>query len=149
MAMGCSTNAIIHLIAMARRAGQEIGLADFERYSRKVPVIGNVRPSGKTYLMEDFYYAGGIKGLMNQMKEHLHLDCMTVTGRTLAENIAGAGVYNDDVIRPLSNPIYGEGSLAVLTGNLAPMAASSSPPPWTKNSSSIPARRWCSTTIPA
>ena len=66
MAMGCSTNAIIHLIAMARRAGQDIGLADFERYSRRVPVIGNVRPSGSTYLMEDFFYAGGIRALMSQ-----------------------------------------------------------------------------------
>jgi len=120
MAMGCSTNAIIHLIAMARRAGHEIGLDDFERYSRRVPVIANVRPSGSTYLMEDFFYAGGIRALMAQMKEHLHLDCLTVTGRTLGENIEGARVFNDDVIRGLSNPIYGEGSLAVLKGNLAP-----------------------------
>jgi dihydroxy-acid dehydratase len=120
MAMGCSTNAIIHLIAMARRAGQDIGLADFERYSRKVPVIGNVRPTGDQYLMEDFFYAGGIRGLMSRMRQHLHLDCLTVTGKTLGENIAGAEVYNDDVIRGLENPIYGEGSLAVLTGNLAP-----------------------------
>src|ERR1700733_10718818 len=120
MAMGCSTNAIIHLIAMARRAGQEIGLADFERYSRKVPVIGNVRPTGDKYLMEDFFYAGGIRGLMSQMREHLHLDCLTVTGKTLGENIEGAKVFNEDVIRPLSKPIYGEGSLAVLKGNLAP-----------------------------
>jgi len=120
MAMGCSTNAIIHLIAMARRAGQEIGLADFERYSRKVPVIGNVRPTGKTYLMEDFYYAGGILGLMNKMREHLHLDCLTASGKTVGENIEGAKVYNDDVIRSLSDPIYAEGSLAVLTGNISP-----------------------------
>jgi dihydroxy-acid dehydratase len=120
MAMGCSTNAIIHLIAMARRAGHDIGLDDFERASRKVPVIGNVRPSGSTYLMEDFYYAGGIKALMATMREHLDLSCVTVSGRTLGENIEGAKVYNDDVIRPLSNPIYGEGSLAVLKGNLAP-----------------------------
>ncbi len=120
MAMGCSTNAIIHLIAMARRAGQEIGLDDFERYSRRVPVIGNVRPSGNQYLMEDFFYAGGIRALMQNIKEHLHLDCLTVSGSTVAENIEGARVYNDDVIRPTSNPIYGEGSLAVLTGNLAP-----------------------------
>jgi dihydroxy-acid dehydratase len=120
MAMGCSTNAIIHLIAMARRAGHDIGLGDFERASRKVPVIGNVRPSGKTYLMEDFYYAGGIRGLMATMAGHLDLSCMTVSGKTVGENIAGAKVYNDDVIRPLSNPIYGEGSLAVLKGNLAP-----------------------------
>ena len=120
MAMGCSTNAIIHLIAMARRAGQEIGLADFERYSRRVPVIGNVRPTGKTYLMEDFYYAGGILGLMNKMREHLHLDCLTISGKTVGENIEGAKVYNDDVIRSLSEPIYAEGSLAVLTGNISP-----------------------------
>jgi dihydroxy-acid dehydratase len=120
MAMGCSTNAIIHLIAMARRANCDIGLDDFERFSRRVPVIGNVRPTGSTYLMEDFYYAGGIKGLMNQMREHLKLDCLTVTGKSLGENIEGAKVFNDDVIRPLSKPIYGEGSLAVLKGNLAP-----------------------------
>ncbi|WP_159992596.1 L-arabinonate dehydratase [Roseomonas sp. 18066] len=120
MAMGCSTNAIIHLIAMARRAGQDIGLKDFERYSRKVPVIGNVRPSGSTYLMEDFFYAGGIKALMGVIHEHLDLSCITVTGQTLGENIADAKVYNDDVIRPLDKAIYGEGSLAVLTGNLAP-----------------------------
>lgn len=123
MAMGCSTNAIIHLIAMARRAGTDIGLADFEVASRKVPVIGNVRPTGKTYLMEDFYYAGGIRALMANMREHLHLDCLTVTGKTLGENIEGAKVYNEDVIRPLSNPIYAEGSLAVLHGNLAPSGA--------------------------
>ena len=120
MAMGCSTNAIIHLIAMARRAGQDIGLADFERASRRVPVIGNVRPSGSTYLMEDFFYAGGIRGLMGHIREHLHLDCLTVSGKTVGENIAGAKVFNDDVIRPIDDPIYGEGSLAVLTGNLAP-----------------------------
>jgi dihydroxy-acid dehydratase len=120
MAMGCSTNAIIHLIAMARRAGQDIGLADFERYSRRVPVIGNVRPTGTAYLMEDFFYAGGIRGLMGNIRDHLHLDCLTVTGKTIGENIEGARIYNDDVIRPLSNPIYAEGSLAVLTGNLAP-----------------------------
>jgi dihydroxy-acid dehydratase len=118
--MGCSTNAIIHLIAMARRAGHEIGLEDFEKASRRVPVIGNVRPSGSTYLMEDFFYAGGIRALMTTMAEHLQLDCMTVSGKTLGENIAGAKVYNDDVIRPLDKPIYGEGSLAVLKGNLAP-----------------------------
>ncbi|MBV9563520.1 MAG: dihydroxy-acid dehydratase [Bradyrhizobium sp.] len=120
MAMGCSTNAIIHLIAQARRAGQDIGLADFETASRKVPVIANVRPSGDTYLMEDFFYAGGLPGLMSRIREHLHLDCLTVTGRTLGENIASAEVHNDDVIRTLGNPIYKEGALAVLKGNLAP-----------------------------
>ena len=120
MAMGCSTNAIIHLIAQARRAGCEIGLDDFERYSRLIPVIANVRPSGDQYLMEDFYYAGGLPGLMTRLREHLHLDALTVNGATLGENIATAGVYNDDVIRPIDNPIYNEGALAVLRGNLAP-----------------------------
>jgi dihydroxy-acid dehydratase len=120
MAMGCSTNAIIHLIAQARRAGQDIGLDDFELASRKVPVIANVRPSGDKYLMEDFFYAGGLTGLMSRIKDHLHLDVMTVTGKTLGENIAKAEVYNDDVIRTVNNPIYAEGALAVLRGNLAP-----------------------------
>ncbi|MBR1170768.1 L-arabinonate dehydratase [Bradyrhizobium liaoningense] len=120
MAMGCSTNAIIHLIAQARRAGQDIGLDDFEKASRKVPVIANVRPSGETYLMEDFFYAGGLPALMSQIKPHLHLECVTVTGKTVAENIAGAEVYNADVIRGIDNPIYKEGALAVLKGNLAP-----------------------------
>lgn len=120
MAMGCSTNAIIHLIAQARRAGQDIGLDDFEIASRKVPVIANVRPSGDKYLMEDFYYAGGLPALMSRIKEHLHLDVMTVTGKTLGENIADAEVYNDDVIRTVDKAIYAEGALAVLKGNLAP-----------------------------
>ena len=120
MAMGCSTNAIIHLIAQARRAGCQIGLDDFERYSRLIPVIANVRPSGDQYLMEDFYYAGGLPGLMSRLREHLHLDALTVNGSTLGENIATAAVYNDDVIRPIENPIYNEGALAVLRGNLAP-----------------------------
>ncbi len=120
MAMGCSTNAIIHVIAQARRAGHDIGLDDFEKASRKVPVIANVRPSGDKYLMEDFFYAGGLPGLMSRIKDHLHLDAMTVTGKTLGENIADARVYNDDVIRTVDNPIYAEGALAVLRGNLAP-----------------------------
>jgi dihydroxy-acid dehydratase len=120
MAMGCSTNAIIHVIAQARRAGHDIGLDDFEKASRTVPVIANVRPSGDKYLMEDFFYAGGLPGLMNRIRDHLHLDAMTVTGKTLGENIEGARVYNDDVIRTVDNPIYAEGALAVLRGNLAP-----------------------------
>jgi dihydroxy-acid dehydratase len=120
MAMGCSTNAIIHLIAMARRAGAGIGLDDFDRASRTVPVIANIRPSGETYLMEDFFYAGGMRALMTRLRDHLDLGCLTVTGRTLGENIEGAEVHNADVIRPLSDPIYAEGALAVLRGNLAP-----------------------------
>jgi dihydroxy-acid dehydratase len=120
MAMGCSTNAIIHLIAMARRAGQDISLEDFEIASRKVPVIANIRPSGEEYLMEDFFYAGGLPALMTRIKQHLHLDVVTVTGQTLAENIAHAQVHNDDVIRSTETAIYAEGALAVLKGNLAP-----------------------------
>lgn len=120
MAMGCSTNAIIHLIAMARRAGQDISLEDFETASRKVPVIANIRPSGEEYLMEDFFYAGGLPALMTRIKDHLHLDVVTVTGRALAENIAHAQVHHEDVIRTVENPIYAEGALAVLKGNLAP-----------------------------
>ncbi|WP_026871364.1 L-arabinonate dehydratase [Inquilinus limosus] len=120
MAMGCSTNAIIHLVAMARRAGADIGLDQFDAASRVVPVIGNVRPSGDQYLMEDFFYAGGLPALMTRIRDHLDLDALTVTGRTLGENIAGAEVYNDDVIRPIDNPVYAEGALAVLRGNLAP-----------------------------
>jgi dihydroxy-acid dehydratase len=120
MAMGCSTNAIIHLIAIARRAGVDVTLDDFEKASRKVPVLANIRPSGSTYLMEDFYYAGGAPALLDRVRGHLHADAMTVNGRTLGANIEGAQVYDDDVIRPLDKPIYAEGALAVLKGNLAP-----------------------------
>ena len=120
MAMGCSTNAIIHLVAMSRRAGCAIGLDDFDAASRRVPVLANIRPSGERYLMEDFYYAGGLPGLMSRIRDHLQLDALTVNGRTLGANIAQAEVYQDDVIRPLERPIYAEGALAVLRGNLAP-----------------------------
>ena len=149
MAMGCSTNAIIHLIAQARRAGQDIGLDDFETASRKVPVIANVRPCGDKYLMEDFFYAGGLPGLMSRIKDHLHLDVMTVTGQTLGENIARAEVYNDDVIRTVENPIYAEGALAVLKGNLAPDGCVIKPSACEPRFSSTPAPRWCSTIIPS
>jgi dihydroxy-acid dehydratase len=120
MAMGCSTNAVIHLIAMARRAGQPIGLEDFDAASRKVPVIANVRPSGDKYLMEDFYYAGGLTGLMSRLRSSLDLSQINASGRTWAECLQGAAIYNDDVIRPLDKAIYREGALAVLKGNLAP-----------------------------
>jgi dihydroxy-acid dehydratase len=120
MAMGCSTNAIIHLIGMSRRAGHPVTLDDFDAASRNVPVIANIRPSGDTYLMEDFFYAGGLPAMLNRIEQHLKLGALTVNGRSLGDNIAGAAVYNDDVIRPLSNPIYAEGALAVLRGNLAP-----------------------------
>ena len=120
MAMGCSTNAVIHLIAMARRAGHGISLEDFDATSRKVPVIANIRPSGDKYLMEDFYYAGGLLGLMSRLKGQLDLGQITVTGKSWGESLEGAEVYNDDVIRPLDNAIYQEGALAMLKGNIAP-----------------------------
>lgn len=120
MAMGCSTNAVIHIIAMARRAGHGIGLEDFDAASRKVPVIANIRPSGERYLMEDFYYAGGLLGLLTRLTPHLDLSLINVSGQTWAQSLEGAEVYNDDVIRPLDNPIYAEGALALLKGNLAP-----------------------------
>ncbi|TAJ29548.1 L-arabinonate dehydratase [Bosea sp. (in: a-proteobacteria)] len=120
MAMGCSTNAVIHIVAMARRAGHAIGLEDFDAASRKVPVIANVRPSGDTYLMEDFYYAGGLLGLLTRLTGFLDLDQINASGKTWRESLVGAEIYNDDVIRPLDNPIYAEGALALLKGNLAP-----------------------------
>lgn len=120
MATGCSTNAVVHLIAMARRAGVPLTLDELDAAGRTTPVIANIRPSGKQYLMEDFYYAGGLRALMAQMRDRLDLDVMTVSGFKLGDTLEGAEVYNDDVIRPLSNPIYHEGSLAVLRGNLAP-----------------------------
>jgi dihydroxy-acid dehydratase len=123
MATGCSTNAIIHLIAMARRAGVPLGLDDIDAIGRTTPVIANIRPSGSEYLMEDFYYAGGLPALMKELGDKLDLTVTTVTGNTLGDDIANAKNYNDDVIRPLSNPVYQEGSLAVLRGNLAPDGA--------------------------
>ncbi|MFC3337913.1 L-arabinonate dehydratase [Paracandidimonas soli] len=123
MATGCSTNAVVHLLAMARRAGIDWTLEDLDRMGRTTPVIANIRPSGDKYLMEDFYYAGGLLALMSRLKEKLVLDALTVTGDTLGENLEGAEIYNEDVIRPLSNPVYHEGSLAVLRGNLCPDGA--------------------------
>jgi len=119
MALGGSTNAIIHVIALARRAGIALDMARFDEISREVPVIANITPSGK-YLMEDFYYAGGLRALMAQMQELLDLSCLTVNGRSVGDNISGAGVYLPDVIHALSQPLYPEGATAVLTGNLAP-----------------------------
>jgi dihydroxy-acid dehydratase len=119
MALGGSTNAIIHLIAMARRAGVALDMARFDAISREVPVIANVTPSGK-YLMEDFFYAGGLRALMGAMRALLDLSCLTVTGGTLGDNIDGAAVHLPDVIHALDAPLYAEGATAVLTGNLAP-----------------------------
>jgi dihydroxy-acid dehydratase len=119
MALGGSTNAIIHLIAMARRAGIALDMRRFDDISRQVPVIANVTPSGK-YLMEDFYYAGGLRALMAELRDLLDLGCLTVNGKTVGDNLAGAKTWLPDVIHPLSEPLYGEGATAVLTGNIAP-----------------------------
>jgi dihydroxy-acid dehydratase len=119
MALGGSTNAIVHVVAMARRAGIPLDMDRFDQISRQVPVIANITPSGQ-YLMEDFYYAGGLRALMAELRDLLDLSCMTVTGKTLGENIAGAKVHLPEVIHPLSDPIYEGGATAVLTGNLAP-----------------------------
>jgi dihydroxy-acid dehydratase len=119
MALGGSTNAIIHVIAMARRAGVPLDMARFDAISRQVPVIANITPSGK-YLMEDFFYAGGLRALMGEMRDMLDLSAVTVNGRSLGDNIAGVKVYLPDVIHSLKQPLYAEGATAVLTGNLAP-----------------------------
>lgn len=123
MATGCSTNAVVHLIAMARRAGVPMTLDELDELGRVTPLIANVRPSGKDYLMQDFFYAGGLRALMKQLESRLDCSVLTVTGRSMGENLEGAKVYNDDVIRSLDNPVYAEGSLAVLRGNLCPDGA--------------------------
>ena len=120
MAMGCSTNAIIHLIPMARRASVYLTMDDLDQKGREIPLIANIRPSGKEYLMEDFFYAGGILALMHELREKLNLDEITVSGQSLRKIISKTKTINEDIIRPLENPIYKEGSLAVLKGNLAP-----------------------------
>ncbi|RUT31274.1 dihydroxy-acid dehydratase [Arsenicitalea aurantiaca] len=121
-AMGGSTNGIIHILAMARRAGLDMTLERFDEISQRVPVLANIRPSG-TLLMEDFYYAGGLPALMKQLGELLDPSCLTVSGRPIGEGIAAANVYNDEVIRPLANPVYPRGGTAILRGNLAPEGA--------------------------
>lgn len=123
MSIGGSTNAIIHLLAIAKRAGVDLTLDDLDAIGHKTPVIANVKPIGKTYLMEDFYYAGGLPALMKNLGELLDTSVLTVNGKMLADNIMAAKVHNEDVIRPVDNPVYHEGSLAVLKGNLAPDGA--------------------------
>ena len=122
LALGGSTNAIIHLIAMARRAGVELDLARFEALSAKTPLIADLRPAGR-FLMEDFYYAGGLRALLNRIAHLLHVDALTINGETLGANLRGQAVTNDEVIRPLDRPLVPSGSLAVLYGNLAPDGA--------------------------
>ncbi len=122
MALGGSTNAIIHLIAMAGRAGAQLDLDRFDALSRRTPFLANIRPSGK-FLMEDFFYAGGLRGLLNRLRDRLHVDCMTVNGQTIGQNLDDAPVCNDDVIARRDQPIGPEGGVAVLRGNLAPDGA--------------------------
>ena len=123
MAMGGSTNALIHLVAMAGRAGFKLPLERFNEFSARTPLLANVRPSGDKYLMEDFYYAGGLRALLSELKDLLHLEARTVNGRTLGENLADAKIFNEDVIRRRSNPLKASGGLVVLRGNLAPAGA--------------------------
>ncbi len=121
LAMGGSTNAMIHVVALARRAGIPLTLQRFDELARRVPVLANVRPSG-AFLMEDFHYAGGIRALLAQLQGELDLGCMTVTGHTLGANIAGAEIYNAEVIHGMNDPIAKEAT-AILYGNLAPDGA--------------------------
>jgi dihydroxy-acid dehydratase len=122
VALGGSTNAIIHLIAIAGRRGIPLPLDLFDELSRATPVIVNLKPSGE-YLMEDFFYAGGVRAVLHEMLPFLHGDTLTVTGKTLAESVGEARCFNPDVIRPLGQPLRAEGSFAVLHGNLAPQGA--------------------------
>jgi dihydroxy-acid dehydratase len=122
MAIGGSTNAIIHLVAMARRCGLELPLNRFDEISERVPVLANIRPSGK-FLMEDFYYAGGLPALMAQMTDLLHVDCLTVNGKTLGANLQGASLNNPEVIRRRAEPMCPSGGTVTLYGNLAPDGA--------------------------
>jgi len=123
MALGGSTNAIVHLVAMAGRAGLKLPLERFNEISARTPVLANIRPSGAEYLMEDFYYAGGLRAMLAEMKDLLRLDARTVNGATLGENLAGGAIQNPEVIRPRANPLKAAGGIVVLRGNLAPDGA--------------------------
>jgi dihydroxy-acid dehydratase len=127
LALGGSTNAVVHLVAVARRAGVSLDLDRFDALARRTPLLANIRPSG-AFLMEDFYYAGGLPALLTRLGNLLRLDARTVNGRTLGENIEDAKVFNDEVIRPLNRPLVPSDSLAVLRGNLAPDGAVIKPP---------------------
>jgi L-arabonate dehydrase len=122
MAIGGSTNAIIHLVAIAGRAGVRLPLTRFDELSRTTPLLVNVKPSGK-YLMEDFFYAGGLPAVLRELLPLLHRNALTVNGKTLGENVAGAENWNRDVIRPLDMPIAPEGGTVILNGNLCPDGA--------------------------
>jgi dihydroxy-acid dehydratase len=122
MAIGGSTNAIIHLVALAGRAGIKLDLTQFDAISARTPMIANLRPSGE-FLMEDFYYAGGLRALLKEISELLHLDCSTVNGETIGSAIQSAHVTNPEVIHSLKNPVSSSGGTAILYGNLAPNGA--------------------------
>jgi len=121
-AIGGSTNAVIHLIAMAGRIGLKLTVDDFDRLASELPCLVNLQPSGK-YLMEDFCYAGGLPVVMKEIAQHLHTDAITANGKTIGENIADAQNYNTDVIKPLSAPFKDKAGIAVLRGNLSPRGA--------------------------
>ncbi|WP_296001083.1 L-arabinonate dehydratase [Rugamonas sp.] len=121
-AIGGSTNAVVHLIAIARRIGVDMSLADWDRLGRDIPCLLNLMPSGK-YLMEDFYYAGGLPVIIKDLLGKLHSEALTVTGATMAVNVADAENFNTDVIHPLEAPFKEEGGIAVLRGNLSPRGA--------------------------
>ena len=127
LALGGSTNAIIHLIAMARRLDVDLGLDDFEELARRTPLLANIRPSGQ-YLMEDFFYAGGLPALLHNLGDLLDTTALTANGRTLGENVERARVFDEDVIRIRDNPLVASDTLAVLFGNLAPDGAVIKPP---------------------
>jgi len=122
MALGGSTNAIIHLVAIAGRLGIPLPLEKFNEISSTSPVLANVKPSGK-FLMEDFCYAGGLRALMKDISSLLHLDALTATGKTIGENVATAKCFNREVIKSLDQPLYPSGGTVVLKGNLAPQGA--------------------------
>ena len=119
LAVGGSTNAIVHLIAIAGRAGLAMSLDRFDELSRRTPLLGDIRPCGR-FLMEDFYNAGGLGALLNRMREKLNLECMTISGKTLAHQLEGQEVIDNEVIRHLHNPVSEEAGTCVLHGNLAP-----------------------------
>ena len=121
-AIGGSTNFIIHLLAIAGRIGMELTLEDLDVFGSKVPLLVNLKPSGK-YLMEDFYYAGGLPAVIREMRSWLHNDALTVNGKSIGENCAAAPCYNADVIAPLERPLQQEAGVAVLKGNLCEQGA--------------------------
>lgn len=122
MALGGSTNAVVHLIAIAGRLGLELNLDDFDRLSRRVPFLTNVKPSGE-HLMEDFFYAGGLPAVMREVLPLLHRDALTVTGKNVEQNLSKAEVFNRDVIRTMAEPLSHQGGIAILRGNLCPDGA--------------------------